>query len=82
MLRKVIYSEYEQGVNLPGLELVEKGEAVFHTFGVNCQEFSNGVGTFTTAIIELPDGTLKNLPVEQVRFIAEDLASPFKSYPY
>lgn len=71
MLRRVIYSEYQQ--TNAGFDLVEKGEAVFHTFGINCQELQNGVGTFTTAIIELPDGTLKNLPVEQVRFIAEDI---------
>lgn len=81
MLRRVTYSEYEkseavnqiQNASIPKWELVEKGEAVFHTFGINCEEFETGVGTFTTAIIELPDGTLKNLPVEQVRFIAEDI---------
>lgn len=66
-LRKVSYSEYEQE-NKQWL-LKVKGEAVFHTFGIDCQEFEHGVGTFTTAIIELPDGTLKNLPVEQIKFV-------------
>lgn len=82
MLRKVIYSEYEmvensqpqkEGFTLAPSKsyvLVEKGEAIFQTFGVNCQEFNNGVGTFTSAIIELSDGALKNLPVEQVKFIS------------
>ena len=33
------------------------------------EEFENGTGNYTTAIIELEDGTIKNTPVGNVKFI-------------
>jgi hypothetical protein len=68
-VRKVKYFEYEKLGEDTFYTRVERGEAVFHTFGIDCQEFEHGVGTFTTAIIELEDGSMKNLLVEQVQFI-------------
>lgn len=41
----------------------------FHQFGYDYEEFEAGPGNFSTAIIELPDGTIKNVPVEMVRFV-------------
>lgn len=69
-MRKVMVSEYEkQGDGRFKLE--EKGEAVFHQFGCNYEEFEGGVGNYTTAIIEWLDGTVGNVPVEHVRFLCE-----------
>ena len=45
-----------------------KGEALFHQFGVNFIEFESGPGNFSTAIIELPDGTVKNIDVADIEF--------------
>jgi hypothetical protein len=47
---------------------VLKGEAIFHQFGCNYEEFESGPGNFSTAIIELPDGTVLNIPVEDIAF--------------
>lgn len=69
--RKVVYSEYV-AINTESrscMELQEKGTAEFMLFGVDYEELDNCVGSFTTAIIKLEDGTVKNIPVENVRFI-------------
>jgi len=42
--------------------------AVFHQFGCDYEEFESGPGNFSTAILELPDGTLVNVHVERVLF--------------
>ena len=50
-------------------ELVEKGKAEFVQYGIDYDQLDNGVGMFTTAVIKLPDGTIKNIPVEQIKFV-------------
>lgn len=67
-MRKVMVSEYKKqyGVHL---QTEEKGEAVFHQFGADYEEFDGGPGNFTTAVIEWPDGTIGNVPVALVRFL-------------
>ena len=67
-MRKVMVSEYRQQEDREW-KLEEKGEAVFHQFGCNYEEFENGAGNYTTAIIEWPDGTVENVPVEMIRFV-------------
>ena len=68
-MRKVMVSEYEQQSDKK-FKLVEKGEALFHAFGNDYQEFETGVGTYSTAIVEWPDGSVSNVSVEHVRFIS------------
>lgn len=50
-------------------EKVEKGEAIFHQFGCDYQEFETGAGNFSTAIIERPDGQVENVPAEFIKFM-------------
>ena len=77
-MRKVIWSDHIQkkeyqpnGVTIKKqyMALEDQGEALFHQWGVDspCEG-----STFSTAIIELEDGTIKNIPAEQIRFISED----------
>ena len=71
-MRKVIYSEYEKiegDKAVSYMELRPQGEALFHQFGVDYEEFESGAGNFSTAIIELEDGTIKSIPVENIKFI-------------
>lgn len=70
-MRKVIYNRYEKREGETAYSLVAVGEAKFHQFGVNYEEFESGAGNFSTAIIELDDGTIENVPVETVKFINE-----------
>lgn len=67
-MRKVMVSEHKQQPDNKW-KLEEKGEAVFHQFGCNYEELENGPGNYTTAIVEWPDGTIGNVPVEHVRFL-------------
>ncbi len=51
-------------------ELEEQGEAYFHQWGSDYAEGPEGsCGNYTTAIIELDDGQIKNIPAEHIRFI-------------
>ena len=78
-MRKVIYSEYVD-VGEPGRppwvradwKLAEKGEALFHQWGRGTHA-EEGDSSFSTAIIELADGTVKNIPAEHVRFISGEV---------
>lgn len=57
---------------VPGSGVYEKeliGEATFHSWGVEHEEYDSGPGNLSTAIIELDDGTVVNHPVEQIQFI-------------
>lgn len=50
-------------------EQVELGEATFHQFGIDYQEFSEGPGNFSIAIIEYPDGRVDSVRPERIRFL-------------
>ena len=78
-MRKVIYSKSvrkERPRTKPGepfkpeiyYEMEEQGWATFHQFGIDFEEFEGGPGSFTTAIIELADGQVLNVPAENIRF--------------
>ena len=65
--RKVVFFRYERSEN-GNYEKVAEGHGEFLGFGVDYEELNNGAGTFSTAIIELPDGSVKNIPVELIVF--------------
>jgi hypothetical protein len=71
MMRKVKYYEYEHVENNKQWERKLKGEGIFHEFGVDFMESEYGYGNFSTAIIELSDGSIINIPVENIEFIKE-----------
>lgn len=75
-MRKVIYSEYvDSGERKTNGQIVWKlteiGEASFHQFGSAYEEFESGAGNYSTAIIELTDGTVKMVHAEHIRFIGD-----------
>lgn len=45
--------------------------ATFHQFGCDYEEFETGAGNYSTAIVELPDGSINNVPVGMVAFKQE-----------
>lgn len=67
-MRKVQWYIYEQA-NGKYYDKVYKGDALFHQWGIDYEEFETGLGNFSTAIIELPDGTVKNIPADMIVFI-------------
>ncbi|MEE9532709.1 MAG: hypothetical protein V3W52_17155 [Syntrophobacteria bacterium] len=44
------------------------GEGLFHRFGSDYEEFETGPGNFTTAIVEMPDGSVLNIEVSLIAF--------------
>jgi hypothetical protein len=57
-----------EGYNGGELRIKYFGSGIFLAWGVDYEELQNGVGMFSTAIIEMPDGTVKNWPVDMIRF--------------
>jgi hypothetical protein len=51
---------------------LERGPALMLAFGTDFEELRDGVGQYSTAIIECPDGTVKNLPLDQIRFVRDE----------
>jgi len=48
---------------------VREATGRFHTFGTDYEEFDNGAAQFSTAIVELDDGTILNVPVRLIKFL-------------
>jgi hypothetical protein len=67
-LRRVAVSGRRQNEQTRLFETVVLGEAWFHGWGVNYEEFENGPGNFTAAIVEWPDGKIELVFAENVQF--------------
>jgi hypothetical protein len=70
-MKKVEWFEHVSGMkdNKYFVNKESRGKAKFLRFGLNYEELANGAGIFSTAIIKLPDGTVRNIPVENIKFI-------------
>ena len=44
------------------------GQAIFRGFGIDYEELGQGVGMYSVALIELPDGSLRSVPVSDILF--------------
>lgn len=55
-------------------QLVDKGVAVFHAFGVAYEEGETSYGNYSTAIIEWPDGIVEAPAVRFIRFLPGECA--------
>lgn len=42
---------------------------LFHQWAASYEEFENGAGNFTVAIVELPDGTIEQVLPSNVKFV-------------
>ena len=67
-MRKVKWYEYKEVEGQMHCDKALQGDAIFHQWGVDYEEFETGPGNYSTAIIELPNGTVKNVPAEMVTF--------------
>jgi hypothetical protein len=73
-IRKVVVYEWRRAkkkstdLKAPPLKKVSVGNGLFHRFGVNYEGFDDGVGNYTTAIVEMPDGSVMSVPVDMIVF--------------
>jgi len=70
-LRKVAVFNRERSKVSGKTETVMIGYAFFHGWGSDYEEFTDGVGNFSTAILEKEDGTVLNHPAQLIEFIKE-----------
>ena len=72
-MRKVTVKHHVQPAPIDGVaqkwQFVDKGVAVFHQFGVDYEEFENGPGNYSTALVEWPDGTVESVRADRIRFM-------------
>lgn len=68
-MRKVKVLKYEKVEGSNRAVKVFDYEAYFHEFGSDFEEFEDGAGNYSTAIVECENGVVCNVPVEMIRFI-------------
>lgn len=52
---------------------IETGEGLFEQYGVNFDETRDGcICQYTSAIVEMPDGRVQNIPLHLIRFLKEE----------
>lgn len=66
--RKVVVYEYQKAKGQTYYEKVSVGNGLFHQFGTDYEQFENGAASYSTAIVEMPDGSVKSVPVELIVF--------------
>jgi hypothetical protein len=72
-MRKVIFYRWERIKDNPSkFEKIIDGSGLFHQWGCDYEEFESGPGNFSTAIIELPDGSIKNIYAEMIEFVEKE----------
>lgn len=52
---------------------VEDREGIFAQYGIDFEETRDGgICHYTSAIVEMPDGSVRNMPLHMIRFLEED----------
>jgi len=68
-MRKVKYFKYVKVEGKAWSVKVDAGEAKFHQFGCDYDEFESGAGNYSTAILELDSGEVKTVSADMIQFI-------------
>ncbi|MBU2644480.1 hypothetical protein KKI24_07195 [bacterium] len=67
--RKVKIFEWKRVEGEAHYEKVKSGVGLFHQWGMDYEEFESGPGNYSTAIVEMEDGTVQNVHCSMVQFI-------------
>lgn len=51
---------------------VEAGEGTFLQFGIDFEEHCGDMCSVSSAIVEMPDGRVRNMPLHMIRFLKEE----------
>ncbi len=68
MTRSVIVYKWEREKGQRHMVKVHDYVATFHSFGSNYEEFEDGAGNYSSAIVERLDGQVENVAVELIKF--------------
>ncbi len=72
--RKVVVYEYTNKFGDP-LVKGELGTGIFHQFGYDCMEDDRGFSSYSTAIVEMPDGSVITPAANMIKFINDESES-------
>jgi len=61
MKRKVIVHKYSEDGDKVAVD-----NGIFHEFGCGYEVLEDGIGNYSTALVEMPDGSIENVPVELI----------------
>lgn len=70
-MRRVKTFKWERREGSSICDKIDDGEGIFIKYGTNFEQFESGAGNFTTAIVEMPDGTVRNLNVMLIQFLPD-----------
>uniref|UniRef100_A0A6M3LM02 Uncharacterized protein n=1 Tax=viral metagenome TaxID=1070528 RepID=A0A6M3LM02_9ZZZZ len=68
-MEKVEIYKWERPAGITKMVKVKETEGMFIEFGCDYMEFESGAGNYSTGIVEMPDGSIRNVPVELLKFI-------------
>lgn len=68
-MRPVMTFKPVYGSNGRQAGVIENGKAMFHAWGVEYEEFENGPGNYTVAIVENPDGSVETFMPHLIVFL-------------
>lgn len=70
-MRKVMLIKHKRNPETGKYDEIDDKMANFHRWGLDCEEGNDDryIGTYSTAICELPDGTVVNPPATMIRFM-------------
>lgn len=67
--RKVKVYEWKPKGTPPVNMRVKTSVGLFHKWGCDYEEFETGPGNYSTAIVEMEDGTIQNVRCDMIQFI-------------
>lgn len=69
-----VYDWHKSAMNNPHGTYMKRfiGEGIFIQYGANFEEFDTSIGQYTSAIVEMPDGTMQNVSVDLITFKEKD----------
>lgn len=70
-LRRVNVFEFVKNEDRTYTKRIVK-QGYFHQWGSDYEDYESGPGNFSTAIVEMDDGTVENVYVEMISFVERD----------
>ena len=70
-MRKVIYYEDKRNVQTSKYDKEVVGEALFHQWGLDYEEFETGAGNYSVAILELESGDVITVAANLIKFVKQ-----------
>lgn len=68
-IQEASFKRTREGTNCWEKDFINEG--LFHQWASSYQEFENGAGNFTIALVELPNGEIEEVLPSNLKFVSE-----------